>query len=811
MYRKALFGTAAFGLLAVLTVSIVAASPGDGDSQAFGFLVSALTDAQDKGLMTDAVSDSMSGWFVENVIAPHTDETPEQVRDRLSVHGKTSFEILILTLTDAHEKGLLTDSISDLISEWVVENVIAPGTGETPEEVRKRLSASPTPSPTPTATPTRTPTIPFADLEYGAYLEDKDPAAAKRIRALPWVADGVVESERQAAEALIWAAIRRPDTFDALLGLPWALDDVTSHESIAIYRIRRIASRSQNLAIRLMANPWVRDGITPDEAQVIYSLHRIVRAEDDSLQQKVIEKAIEILDMPFLDSVESPDELAMRSLERLEGAGSAEFLRIMAHPTLSDGITDEEAKIVMLLGRANYYKPESVRVILDSLLTGTGVYKQERAITLPHSGEVLLAVIRMSDHGGPNIDYLEHAIRHHEGFMREPLPTNYVVWYFDDYTASGAHYTTHIISNPDRDPATGEYWRAPRHAAHESGHYYWRNSQAWVSEGAADMLVILSENERVGRPLVHNREQCVLFDTISEIADAPKGSDAYTCSYSLGQRLFLDLYLALGEATFQAAFRSLYLKRLRDDPTDDCEGLRLGICHVESAFKHGASADVVAKVDKVIGHWYYGRTGVHQPDRAELVALYQATGGANWTDNTNWLSDTHIGEWHGVATDADGRVIELDLSNNGLSGQLPSRLGNLANLKELLLNYNRLRGAIPSSLGSLAQLTRLELEDNELTGAIPSSMGSLINLTRLELGDNQLSGAIPSSMGGLVNLTRLELDDNRLTGAIPSSMGNLAALRYLRLADGNRFTGCAPAALANAANNDLARAGLRPC
>ena len=33
-------------------------------------------------------------------------------------------------------------------------------------------------------------------------------------------------------------------------------------------------------------------------------------------------------------------------------------------------------------------------------------------------------------------------------------------------------------------------------------------------------------------------------------------------------------------------------------------------------------------------------------DRAALVALYNATGGASWTDSTNWLSDRPIGEWY---------------------------------------------------------------------------------------------------------------------------------------------------------------------
>ena len=640
---------------------------------------------------------------------------------------------------------------------------------------------TPTVAPVPTATPAAEPTpIPEPTAAVAPTPIPKptaviDPAKqpAQAIQRLPWVADGIIASERDTVDELLNIAERGPDVFVALMG-----------------------------------RSWVNDGdITRDEAIVIDRIASTIRVEDQSLEREVMQKVIEILDMPFLDTVESPDALAMHSLEMFEDAGSAGFLELLRHPKLRDGINDEEAKTILLLGRANRHQPELVRTLLD----GAGVFKEERTINLRHSGEVVLAIIRFHDQNGPNMDYLEHAVRHHENFMSEPLPTNYVAWFFVDYVSSGRHVGTHIESNPERDPAAGEYWRAPRHAAHETAHYYWRASQIWISEGGADMMVILSENARVGRPLVHNRDQCIPFNAISEIVDAEPDSDEFSCSYRLGQRLFLDLYLALGEATFKEGFRNLYLKRLNDDPTDDCEGTYLGVCHVEAAFKDGASDEVAAKVNKAIGHWYYGRTAIHEGDRAALATLYHEMNGPNWTHSAKWLSDAPIGEWYGVTTDAAGRVIELDLADNGLSGPFPSRLGNLTNLRELLLGYNRLRGPIPTELSNLTNLTRLDLNDNELTGAIPPALGSLGNLTWLKIDDNNLSGEIPGSLGNLTNLTRLDLHDNDLYGAIPASLDNLAALRYLRFAGDNRFTGCVPVGLTGIAVNDLAYSGLPAC
>jgi len=46
----------------------------------------------------------------------------------------------------------------------------------------------------------------------------------------------------------------------------------------------------------------------------------------------------------------------------------------------------------------------------------------------------------------------------------------------------------------------------------------------------------------------------------------------------------------------------------------------------------------------------------------------------------------------------------LDLSNNQLSGNIPSLIGNLVNLVFLHLDHNRLRGTIPPSLSNLINL-----------------------------------------------------------------------------------------------------------
>ena len=186
-------------------------------------------------------------------------------------------------------------------------------------------------------------------------------------------------------------------------------------------------------------------------------------------------------------------------------------------------------------------------------------------------------------------------------------------------------------------------------------------------------------------------------------------------------------------------------------------------------------------------------------DRAALEALYDATGGAGWSDNTNWNTSAPLGEWYGVTIDTGGRVTRLNLFNNGLAGSLPPALGNLVNLESLRLDYNELTGPIPGELGGLANLESLSLGDNALTGPIPGELGGLANLESLSLGWNELTGPVPAQLRELVHLKSLDLYENELTGPVPTWLGALVQLESLSLG-GNALTGRIPSELRSLAN-----------
>ena len=134
--------------------------------------------------------------------------------------------------------------------------------------------------------------------------------------------------------------------------------------------------------------------------------------------------------------------------------------------------------------------------------------------------------------------------------------------------------------------------------------------------------------------------------------------------------------------------------------------------------------------------------------------------------------------------------------NEGLTGEIPSEIGQLTNLVTLKLQYNELTGSIPPEIGNLTSLVKLDLRYNNLSGSIPTEIWSLTSLIELRIQKNQLSGTIPSAIGNLTELTHLYLYGNQFTGSIPAEIGNLINLGKLHL-NNNQFTGLIPETICN--------------
>ena len=89
-------------------------------------------------------------------------------------------------------------------------------------------------------------------------------------------------------------------------------------------------------------------------------------------------------------------------------------------------------------------------------------------------------------------------------------------------------------------------------------------------------------------------------------------------------------------------------------------------------------------------------------------------------------------------------MVNLDLSCNNLTGEIPSEICTLVALNNLNLSWNAFSGKIPEKIGDLVQVESLDLSHNELSSEIPTSLSALTYLSHLNLSYNNLSGKIPS-------------------------------------------------------------------
>lgn len=139
-------------------------------------------------------------------------------------------------------------------------------------------------------------------------------------------------------------------------------------------------------------------------------------------------------------------------------------------------------------------------------------------------------------------------------------------------------------------------------------------------------------------------------------------------------------------------------------------------------------------------------------------------------------------------TDSYASIFAINLSFKGISGTIPSEIGNLINLVQFDLSKGTVKGSIPSTVGLMTALKQLLLRYNNLTGTIPTEIGALTALVTFDVSQNNLSGSIPSSIGGLTSLAYLFLPLNSLVGTIPSAMSKVTNLATFNIAN-NMLTG----------------------
>ena len=437
-------------------------------------------------------------------------------------------------------------------------------------------------------------TIERNDLTIAQFFETlamSDLKGLRRLLADPALRGGITD-DRRATVAWLYLKVRKPGAAAAMESLPWVQDGLASSEESAVFALQELGVVSQRVFRAVVSKPWMQDGLNFNEVNVVHRLRSISQGAQGRSGEAT---ALRILDMPFLETINGVDAAAMRSLSQLFHTYRQDYLhKILSHPTMRDGITDDQALFLSVMG----FVTEDRRVeLLDTLLDPAQVFVEKRSIQLPHSGEVDLSVVRISPGTYRTMDILEQVLRSQEEFMGTRFPRSYVALLVADVTSArggggpGGMMTIDPGYEEDRDLI-----------AHELAHTYWPFSPRWIAEGGAEFMTTISANTQF------SSNDCSLADSLSAMERlAEEGvSGISICYYTLGRGLFLELYETLGDEAFREGFRRLYLKMRDEVHFGECTGLERGICYVRAAFVADATPESAALAAPVITRWYEG-------------------------------------------------------------------------------------------------------------------------------------------------------------------------------------------------------------
>ncbi|XP_073154636.1 receptor-like protein 7 [Henckelia pumila] len=147
----------------------------------------------------------------------------------------------------------------------------------------------------------------------------------------------------------------------------------------------------------------------------------------------------------------------------------------------------------------------------------------------------------------------------------------------------------------------------------------------------------------------------------------------------------------------------------------------------------------------------------------------------------------------------------LDLHSNQLHGEFPT-----PPISVIYVDYstNNFQEPIPDDIGNFTLFASfLSLANNGITGSVPTSLCSASNLQVLDLSGNLLSGSIPSCLLRNNNsLGVLNLGRNNISGDIPDSFSISCGLKTLDLSR-NNLEGKIPVSLANCASLEVMNVG----
>ena len=423
-----------------------------------------------------------------------------------------------------------------------------------------------------------------------------------RIASLPWVRDGLTDSEHLPVRVLSDSSFLFPAYVEAVLERDWLQDGISTSE-------RRFLDRT----FGSLAGSIVYPG-QPDRSGRI---------------------AAQLVAMPYMDTIEGYEHDVYRNLNLAFTPSSSQgvqrtryldgFEGVVSYLASKGGLTDEQTRVIDLMSKfsrlrdsiTNIHDPTQIDPYLGDPAS-LGITIEVREISLPLAGPTLLVIARDVPAHPQTMNTLEYTVRLVEGTMGDPFPTDAVLMLVSEGLYGSASVPDLTIP-PLFVTSEGWLFHAQETLVHELGHFYWDAGPAWISEGGATFMeYIHGYRDQDFLPVLV--DQC----TADGIVNITGGQNSFElCDYWLGAGLFLNLHNELSSEIFFASFRRLYrsldlvkssyLKSVDEETNfrhpfecSYCEGVNPGLYHLRRAFVDENPPEAAAIAEAVISRWYYG-------------------------------------------------------------------------------------------------------------------------------------------------------------------------------------------------------------
>ena len=385
-------------------------------------------------------------------------------------------------------------------------------------------------------------------------IAEGDLKLARTIATLPWFIDGVAVYEASAILELGNIAESDLELARTIATLPWFTDGPIAREASAILDLRDLAESDLELAKMIANLAWFTDGLTSAEIRALYALDHIVSTDVELAWQLAASTNNLARDLDFY---------VLDAIVRIAGKGADALRQLTSQPWYADGLNDEEAALVVILGDIFNSYPLLYQDLLHSRFT------QTRTVSLPLAGDVNIYIIQ-SEPFPPGEDLMttiEDTARISEEFLGVPFPTTDIILFvivpkdYNKIRASGKHRRTYMR-------VVRRVSGRVRSLHHETAHYYHFPYSQWLGEGWAEFIVEYvsqqTDHPEMDYPVDgHSKEvQSLCLDRygIENIRhDIYLSSPSGICPYYMGENFLWNIYDSIGKETVSAALSELHL------------------------------------------------------------------------------------------------------------------------------------------------------------------------------------------------------------------------------------------------------------